>query len=393
MKKLNRRELLRLSAGAALAAGATPLLNGCGEETAETEPAPSPTSPSSAAKVINPSAVAAVKGTDLAVMAREALEALGGIGTVVNEGESVFIKPNFVTLGWAQYGRNPFVTGECTKVELVAAVAEECLKVGASEVTIGDGGQVPTWDWAYATTLDGSTNLKAIAEQLSAQYGRKVTLACLETDSPGWDEVPSKSEEMGKIAVSNLVTSADRIISIPVLKTHQWAQLTLALKNFTGTTPLARYGANNDGTRPRILLHLASGGIEQCFLDVVTAVRPDLAIIDASICVEGDGPSAGGGKGLTVDMKQRLGSWLLLASRDLVAIDATTARIISHDVLTVKHIGMAYEQGLGEMRVEEIELVGARLDDLRVDWVAATPASPTELSRHQQYCPFTVAHV
>ena len=46
---------------------------------------------------------------------------------------------------------------------------------------------------------------------------------------------------------------------------------------------------------------------------------PDLAIIDFSIGVEGDGPTVGGENGRTVDLKKRLGSWLLLASTDLVA--------------------------------------------------------------------------
>jgi hypothetical protein len=34
---------------------------------------------------------------------------------------------------------------------------------------------------------------------------------------------------------------------------------------------------------------------------------------------------------------------------------------------------MAYDQGLGEMREKAIEIVGARLKDLRVDWAPAKP--------------------
>jgi uncharacterized protein (DUF362 family) len=82
-------------------------------------------------------------------------------------------------------------------------------------------------------------------------------------------------------------------------------------------------------------LHTIPEGIEQVFLDIVTALKPDLAIIDASICVEGSGPQAGGNQGITVDMRERLGSWLILASTDLVAADATAARIISQDLSTI----------------------------------------------------------
>lgn len=370
-EKMTRRGLLRLGAGMGIAAGAGATLAGCSSD--EAEEARSPAEPA-----LGQTLVAAVRGSDLAAMAREALEAVGGIGAIVHEGESVFIKPNMVTLGWASIGRNPFSIGECTKPEILAAVAEECIRAGASRVTIGDGSQMSNFSWEYATTLDGSTNLYQEVKRLNSRYGEKVQLACLDVDSPSWVEVPSQTS-LGWIAVSSLVAEADRVISIPVLKTHQWAQLTLSLKNFVGTTPLARYQAKTDGTLPRIGLHLA--GIEQVFLDIVAGVKPDLAIIDCSVCVEGDGPSAGPERGETVDMRARGGSWLLLAGTDLAAVDATAARMIGHDVWATRQLTMAYEQGLGEIREEAIRLDGANPKELRVDWKPATPADPTQLSR------------
>jgi uncharacterized protein (DUF362 family) len=133
----------------------------------------------------------------------------------------------------------------------------------------------------------------------------------------------------------------------------------------------------------RILLdHSSPEAIAQLYLDIVSAVKPDLAIIDASIGVEGDGPSATEGKGLTVDMKDRLGSWLLLASTDLVAADATAARIMSHDVAGIKQVAMAHKMGLGEMREDSIEIIGERLDNLRVEWLPAELANfPVARSR------------
>jgi len=337
MHRVTRRGFLRLGVGAAIALGAPPILAGCGGEKAS----PKPTA-----------RVAAIRGNDLYAMTREALEAVGGAQAVVNPGETVFIKPNMVTLPWANLGRNPFIIGECTKPEIVIAIAEECLRAGAGEVIVGDASQVPRFSWEQATTLDGSTSLAAEAE-----------------------EVPS-STSLGKIAVSSLVARADRVISVPVLKTHSWAQLTLSLKNFVGVTPLARYGANPEGAISRIVLHTASEGIEQVFLDIVGALRPDLAVIDASICVEGNGPSVGDEGGVTVDMRDRLGSWLLLASTDLVAADATAARVINQDVSGVRQLRMAFEQGLGEVREDSIEMVGERLSDLRVDWIPAEPSQP-----------------
>ena len=381
MGKVTRRDFLRLSAGAAIALGAAQGLAGCSNEPA----APKPT-PGRGARV------AAVRGTDLAAMTRQALEPLGGMGAIVKAGETVFIKPNMVTLPWANLGRNPFINGECAKPEIVVALAEECLRAGAKQVTIGDATQMSTYSWDYATTLDGSTNLVKEAARLNAAYQPgTVRLACLDADSPNWPEIPSRAGLDRPLVVSSLVTDADRVISVPVLKTHQWAQLSLSLKCFVGTTPLARYGGSPDGLTPRVYLHVGTtGGIEQVFLDVVTAVKPDLAVIDGSICVEGNGPSVGAGLGQTVDMRNRLGSWLVLASTDLPAADATAARIVKHDVAQIRQLNMAYEQQLGEIRQEEIEVVGERLTDLLVDWLPATPAKPGQMSRHG-YGPGAVA--
>ncbi len=360
---------MRLGAGAAVAAGASHVLAGCdGDEV--TTPVESPTPGQTV--TLGPSvSVAAVRGEDLGSMTREALEALGGVAEFVHPSETVFIKPNMVTLPFASALGDRFVVGECTKPEIVLAVAEECLRAGAAEIIIGDGAQMPSFSWEHATTLDGSTNLVREGERLSSAYEGKVTLACLDQDSPEWVDVPT-SASVGRVAISSLVANADRVISIPVMKTHTWAQLSLSLKNFVGVTPLQRYGWNGADTMySRVLLdHSSPEAIAQLYLDIVHTVRPDLAIIDASIGVESDGPTVTDG-GLTVDMKDRLGSWLLLAGTDLVAADATAARVMSHEPSDVKQIVMGYEMGLGEMREESIEIVGEKLDDLRVDWLPA----------------------
>jgi uncharacterized protein (DUF362 family) len=324
--------------------------------------------------------VSAVRGTDLYSMARDAVDALGGIQTVVHDGETVFIKPNMVTLpGAAQ--NNVFAWGECTKPEVVVAVAEQCLEAGASEVIIGDGSHSPTLNWEHARTLDGSTNLAREAARLSADYGRTVRVASLEVDSPEWVELPTDTS-LGTIAVSSLVARADRVISIPVAKTHSWAQLTLSLKNFIGITPLERYGDIPNGIMDRgvVLDHSSPRAIAAIYLDIVQGIEPDLAIVDFSIGVEGDGPNLHHG-GNTVDMRDRLGSWLMLASTDLVAADATAARIMSHNPMAMTQLVMGYEMGLGEIREDRIELIGDRIDDLQVSWSPADLRNQMQLGR------------
>lgn len=302
-------------------------------------------------------------------MTREAVAAIGGIQTIVKPGDRVFIKPNFVTAGSA--GARPiFRNGECAKPEIVLAIAEECLRVGASEVIVGDGAQVPRFAWERITTMDGETNLAAEAVRLMSAYTGKLSLACLNADSSGWVDVPTRTK-LGVISISSLVAGADRVISVPVIKTHTNAALSLSMKNLMGVISNERHG----GYPYRAQIHTA--GLEQSFVDVVSAVKPDLAIIDGSICCEANGPTvdAEGGRGRTVDMRDRLGSWVVLASTDLLAADATAARIVSHDPATIRQFSLARDQGIGQMAESAIQLEGARLSDLRVAW------QPAQLAR------------
>lgn len=314
--------------------------------------------------------VSAVKGNNLTSITKDVINKLGGIKTIINKGDTVFIKPNFVTFPWAQYN-DCFNKGECTKPDLLIAVSEECLKAGASEVIIGEGSHLPEFDWNFAVTIDGSTNLVKEAARLSSDYYGKVTLACLEKDSPGWVEVPSQTN-LNKIAISSLATEADKVISIPVAKTHSWAQLTLGMKNFIGITPLSRYAQfiNNSYWNRGTLDHSSPQAIAQVYLDIVKALRPALTIIDFSIGLEGDGPTTDLG-GKPVNMKDRLGSWMVLASKDIVAADSTAARIMSHDPAEVKQLTMAYAMQLGEMRKNNIKIVGEKLEELIVPWAPA----------------------
>jgi len=354
MNKTKRREFLKSSTRTAIAIGTSWLFANCNNPVREHS------------QKIN-AQVAAIRGDNLDSITRDAIDALGGMQTVFNQGETVFIKPNFVTFPWAQYN-NCFLNGECTKPEIIIAVTEECLKAGAAEVIIGEGSHLPTFDWQYATTLDGSTNLVKEAVRLSSLYSGNVTLACLETDSPDWIEVPSVTSH-NKIAISSLVVKADKIISIPVAKTHSWAQLTLAAKNFIGITPLSRYAQLIDNTwwNRGSFDHSSPRAIGQVYLDIVKSIKPDLSIIDFSIGLEGDGPSLTWG-GTTIDMKDCLGSWAIIASTDIMAADATAARIMNHDANKVMHLTMGYEMGLGEIREPSIEILGEKIGNLQVNW-------------------------
>lgn len=365
MRRLTRRGFLHCAAGAGLGLSGSQLLTGCGGTP------PPLIGAVTDVPVDTTSRVSVIRGLDLYEMTHQALDAVGGIESVVHPGETVFIKPNLGGVDFVSH--NSFLGGESAKVEIIVTVAEACLQAGASKVIIGEGGQVRQFSWEHAVTLDGSTNLAAEAARLNAAYPDKLQLACLMVDSPEWDPVPSPHTDLGEIYISSLLARADRVISIAPIKTHRWTYITGTMKNFVGSTSFDRYGS---GMPWRYALHNAAGGVSQCFLDIVAGIRPDLAIVDGSICCEGNGPHVLPiWWGTTVDVRNRLGDWFLLAGTDLPALDATAARIIGQDVAGVPYLVNAYNQGLGQIQESQIQLVGASLDELRMNW---TPAQHLE---------------
>ena len=79
--------------------------------------------------------------------------------------------------------------------------------------------------------------------------------------------------------------SADLVVSMPKVKTHHWAGVTLSLKNMFGVIPGVKYGW------PKNVLHWQD--IERSILDICATVRPDLVIANGIVAMEGNGPLHG----------------------------------------------------------------------------------------------------
>jgi uncharacterized protein (DUF362 family) len=129
---------------------------------------------------------------------------------------------------------------------------------------------------------------------------------------------------------------------MPKLKTHHWAAMTASMKNLFGVVPGAVYGW------PKNLLHFR--GIENSILDLAATIRPELAIVDAIVGMEGDGPIMG---------RPRPAGFVAMGS-DPVAVDATCARAIGLDPLKIPYLSQASEF-LGNLAVDRIEQRGEPL--------------------------------
>jgi len=89
-------------------------------------------------------------------------------------------------------------------------------------------------------------------------------------------------------------------------------------------------------------------------VEIFSIKKPLLGIMDAVYGMEGHGPS--GGK------PRKIG--LILASFDCVALDAVSSRIIGYDPLFIDTTRIACQKGLGEGRLNKIEIKGEELENV-----------------------------
>jgi uncharacterized protein (DUF362 family) len=159
----------------------------------------------------------------------------------------------------------------------------------------------------------------------------------------------SRFMTLQQIMLPRELLEADFIVSMPKLKTHHGAVMTASMKNLFGVVPGAVYGW------PKNLLHFC--GIENSIVDLASTVKPQLAIVDGIIGMEGDGPIMGTPRALGV----------IAMGKDPVAVDATCARLIGLDPTRIKYLSMASEF-LGHIDSDRIEHRGDSVDRYRADF-------------------------
>jgi uncharacterized protein (DUF362 family) len=169
-----------------------------------------------------------------------------------------------------------------------------------------------------------------------------------------------------KTLISRTVLES-HVVSIPKMKTHLEAVMSLSLKNLKGCVGGRLKGQPED---ERIRYHRI--GMSECIADVASVIRPRLAVVDAIRAMEGIGP------GRAMSHIRRLG--LVVAGYDAVAVDAVCCRIAGVDPREVKHITLAARHGLGTAKAGEIDVTGLSLESVIVDDYRLPPLSADKIS-------------
>lgn len=244
-------------------------------------------------------------------------------------GKRVVLKPNLVDYV-------PGRPAHTAPAVLIAAV--RYLKArGAREIVVADG---PAF--------------KRDAEELLVDSGLGVALAAEEVSFVDLNhddlvkvEVKGGYTRLPHLLLPRTVVEADVVVSVPKVKTHHWTWVSLSMKNLLGVVPGGKYGW------PKNRLHFS--GIEVSIAELYQTVAPQLALVDGVVGMEGDGPVCGEARPTGV----------VITGTDLVAVDATCARIMGFDPAEIKHLALAERLGLGRLAEDRIEVRGEPLATVR----------------------------
>jgi len=260
--------------------------------------------------------LAAVRDGDRVGMLNHAIATLGGMGAFVRPGQTVVIKPNISFDAPPEHGSN-------THPDILRRLVVLCQQAGARSVTIVDNTLDP-WPAAIA-----SSGAEAVARETGAALVNG-------SDETLYREVSlPDGRRLRSVRVNGLILDSDVFINVPVLKHHGGALMTAGMKNLMGTVWERKPWHRDD--------------LHQCIADFLTLRRPNLTVVDAYHPMVRHGPR-GRGPGDLVEMR------MLLASADVVAVDAACARILGHQPSDVRHVKLAGEMKLGIMDLAKVDI-------------------------------------
>ena len=267
------------------------------------------------------SQVAIAKGNDAVETTVKALRMIEeNVNSILREKKPILIKPNFIN------SKHPS-TGITTDSRVVEGTIKFLREHTQAEIIIGEGS-------GFGDTFNAfkGAGIDTVAER----WG--VKLVDLNKDEFAEAHPPNplslKKVKVAKTALESL------IVSVPKLKLHRIATVTLGLKNMIGA--LASKG----------VMH--TGWLSENIADLASLLKPSLTVIDGIIAGEGHETS---GNPVKMD--------LVIAGTDPVAVDAVGAAVMEIPPADVKHLVLAEKKGLGTCNLEKITVLGEPIEGVK----------------------------
>jgi uncharacterized protein (DUF362 family) len=248
-------------------------------------------------------------------------------------GKSILIKPNLLDKGNYNLAS--------TNHKVVGAVIELLLELGVGKVVVGEGS-------AFRRDTYSIVRSSGLIQELDAHGVEFIDL--------NYDELmPVRTRDgwfgnIDSLWLPRHVCEADFIISIPKMKTHHWAGVTLSLKNLLGTIPGSRYGW------PKNIIHM--NGIDPTIIGLYQSLPPVISVVDGIIGMEGNGPLYG----------EPVNHGLLAVGSDPLAVDIICAQLMGLSIDKIPYLSGAAWAGVGQAK--RIETRGVSPDQLQKQYKA-----------------------
>jgi uncharacterized protein (DUF362 family) len=252
-------------------------------------------------------------GYSIKTLTRNVFDAAGGINRFISKGDVVVIKPN---ISWAK--KPEFAA--TTNPDVLAAVVELCREAGAKKIRIADN---TIHDARRCFALSGAgkiakeTGAELVYPRSSMMKEMKITGNRLDGDWPVF--VP--------------LVEADKIINLPVAKSHSLSTLTLGMKNWIGGVDGNRWGLHQN--------------IHETIVDLARFFKPTVTLIDAIRIMTRNGPSGGS----LSDVKTKN---TLILSEDPVAADAVATKLFGLKPEKIGFIRLGQKRGLGTYDLDKL---------------------------------------
>lgn len=216
-----------------------------------------------------------------------------------------------------------------THPQLLCELCRQLIARGA-EVTVGDspGGLFTKDALKRVYRISGMTQVE--------QTGAKLNY---DTDTEDVDFPDAVSAHV--FSCTSWLRRTDLIIDFAKLKAHGMVGMTAAVKNMFGSIP--------GTTKPEYHMRFPeTRAFCNMLIDLNESLRPALYLVDAVLCMEGNGPTAGS--------PRHLG--LLLGSENPYSLDMVCGSLIGMTREDVPTLQCAYERGLGPKSVSDVTVIG-----------------------------------
>lgn len=316
--------------------------------------------------------VSIVENDDIPTAVEEAIDLLGGIETILSGKQKIMLKPNLV----ADIPR-------CTTNPKVVYALVQLMQAHDIEVSIGEGSAAV---YGYNVTengtpcsMDDPVRLDAMQQSVFDRLGYTqlanslgVPLVNLHTGQMVVVDVPGGGLAYQQLTLHRSLTEIDLLCSVPMMKTHDRAQVSLGMKNLIGLYPGSVYGTVRSSVHDHAAL-AGSPGIAYETIDMVRANKLGLVVIDGSAAMEGDGPC----NGTFLQMN------LIIAGTNPLATDMVAASVMGFKPDEIPTFVCANKVGFQPQSLDEIEVRGKSVQDVQRDFQRPT-LNPWTISEYEE---------